>query len=160
MKISFRNILVNSTLAFVSAFIFTTIFHEFGHYLSNLLFGADPTWFHNYVQISDESLTVNMRIFSALAGPFFSLVQGIVLGFIITKTKGNSASRLFILWLSLLGFVNFFGYLIMTPFSTTGDTGKVAELLNLALIVRIIIAVVYTYPQKLDHVLSDIYAGK
>ncbi len=141
MQNSLRNILVNSTLAFNSAFIFTTIFHETGHYLSYLLLGANPTLFHNYVIISDGSLSVTSRIIAALAGPFFSLLQGVLLGFIVTKAKGDSAHHLFMLWLSLLGFVNFFGYLMMTPFSTMGDTGKVAELLNLSLNARIAIAV-------------------
>lgn len=141
MKKPFRIILINSTLAFISAFIFTTIFHEIGHYIAYQLLGADPTLFHNYVQTSNDSLPANARIIAALAGPFFSLLQGVILGFILIKGRGNSARHLFLLWLSLLGFVNFFGYLMMTPLSTMGDTGKAAELLGVALNARIAIAV-------------------
>ena len=137
----FRNILVNSTLAFISAFVITTFIHEFGHYFSYLLFGANPTLFHNYVQTSDQPLSIQSRVISALAGPFFSLVQGVVFGTIVSKGKKNTAGYLVFLWLSLLGYMNFFGYLVMTPFSTAGDTGKVAEILNIAWPIQIIIAV-------------------
>ena len=137
-----KNILINSTLAFISAFIATTIFHEFGHYLSYVLFGADPTLFHNYVQTPDQPLSLNTGIVSALAGPFFSLVQGLILWFIVVKNKRNTTSHLLFLWLSLLGFINFFGYLVMTPFTTVGDTGKVAELLNIGYPIRFIISII------------------
>lgn len=139
---TFRNILINSTLAFVSAFIITTIIHEFGHYISYLIFGANPTLFHNYVQIPDQQLDLHVKIISALAGPVFSLIQGLIFSIIISKWKENSAKYLLILWLSLLGFVNFFGYLLMTPLSKVGDTGKAAELLNMSYVFRILIAVI------------------
>jgi len=141
METSFRNIFINSTLAFVSAFIFTTFIHEFGHYVSYWLFGADPTLFHNYVQTPDQPLTIPVRVISALAGPVVSLVQGIVFGLVVSRREKNTGSHLFFLWLSLLGFVSFFGYLVVTPLSTTGDTGMVAELLNIDYTIRVLIAV-------------------
>jgi len=136
------NILINSTLAFISAFIITTFIHEIGHYFSYLLFGANPTLFHNYVQTPDRVLNLHVQIISALAGPLFSLIQGLGFTVFISKRRRNSVNHLFFLWLSLLGFVNFFGYLVMTPFTTTGDTGKVAELLNIDNSIRIGIAIV------------------
>ncbi len=137
-----KNILINSTLAFVSAFVLTTFIHEFGHYISYLLFGANPTLFHNYVQTPEQPLDIHVKIISALAGPVFSLIQGIVVGIIVSKGQKNTAKFLFFLWLSLLGYINFFGYLLMTPLSTVGDTGKVAELLNIEYSIRILIAIV------------------
>ena len=142
MDKSERNVLINSSMAFVSAFIITTIIHESGHYLSYLLFGANPTLFHNYVQIADQPLSIHAKIISALAGPFISLLQGICFGILVAKNRKNRTTYLVFIWLSLLGLVNFFGYLIMTPLSTVGDTGKVAELLNLDYSLRIITAVV------------------
>ena len=141
METSFRNILINSTLVFVSAFIITTFIHESGHYLSYWLFGADPVLFHNYVQIPDQFLTIPVRIISALAGPVFSLVQGIVFRWVVSRGEKNTGSHLFFLWLSLLGFVSFFGYLVVTPISTTGDTGIVADFLNIDDTIRVLIAV-------------------
>jgi hypothetical protein len=135
-----NNILINSTLAFIAAFIFTTIMHEIGHYVSYLFFGVNPTLFHNYVQTPNQSMSLHVIIISALAGPFISLIQGTIFGFIVTNRKSNKVRYLFFLWLSLLGFVNSFGYLLMTPFSTKGDTGKAAEVLNINYGVRFVIA--------------------
>ena len=142
MKNPLTTILINSTLAFVAAFIMTTIIHEGGHYVSYALFGENPTLFHNYVQTSAQSMDVHVRVTSAMAGPLISLVQGLVFGYVVTREKRNTPTALLFLWLSLLGFVNFFGYLVMTPFTTTGDTGKVAELLNMDDSIRIAIAVI------------------
>ncbi len=141
MDKSKKNILINSTLAFVSAFLITTILHESGHFIVYYLAGAKPVLYHNYVQTPDQQLSLFVRIISALAGPFASLFQGIIFGFIVTGRKKEKMHDLFYLWLSLLGFVNFFGYLMMTPLSTAGDTGKVAEFLNLGYPVRILTAV-------------------
>jgi len=142
MERSLRNVLVNSTLAFVSAFIITTILHELGHFISYIVFGKSPALFHNYVQNLDQVLTIQAKVISALAGPFVSLIQGLGFALVVSKRRGNSPTDLFFLWLALLGFVNFFGYLVMTPLSITGDTGKVAHLLNIDYSIRIIIAIV------------------
>lgn len=135
-------LLINSTLAFVAAFLVTTFIHEGGHFLSYLLFGESPTLYHNYVQVNGPALPLHVRVVSALAGPLISLVQGGVCWALLARGAGGSTRRLLLLWLSLLGFVNFFGYLVMTPLSTAGDTGKVAGLLTIAYPIRIVIAVV------------------
>lgn len=142
MDSSSKNILTNSTLAFVSAFIITTFLHESGHYLSYWLCGGNPTLFHNYVLTGDEPLGTAAIVISALAGPLTSLVQGLIFGMTVSKSRKNNMRHLLFLWLSLLGYVNFFGYLGMTPLSTRGDTGKVAELLNIDSSMRILIAIV------------------
>ncbi len=142
MKIFFRNVLYNSILAFLSAFQLTTLFHEFGHFISYYFFGAHPELFHNYVQIPDQQLSIQVKIISALAGPLFSLVQGIIFGIILLKRQNNGNKELLFLWMSLLGFVNFFGYLMLTPLSSAGDTGKVAELLGMHFFSRVLISIV------------------
>lgn len=136
------NLLINSTLAFVSAFVITTFIHELGHFLSYFMFGENPTLFHNYVQTPGQDISKHVKVISALAGPVISLVQGTALAMVVSIKRKNTSAHLFFLWLSLLGLVNFFGYLIMTPFSATGDTGKVAELLKVPEGLRILIAVV------------------
>lgn len=141
MDKSLRNTLINSTLAFISAFFMTTFIHEFGHFISYYLFGTHPVLFHNYVQTPDQELSFLAQVFSALAGPLISLVQGIIFAFILSSSKKNTVIHLLYLWLSLLGFVNFFGYLMMTPLSTSGDTGKVAELMQIGHLYRILIAI-------------------
>ena len=136
-----NNIFINSTLAFVSAFIITTIIHESGHFLSYYSSGAQAILYHNSVYTPDQQLDVLTRIISALAGPVISCIQGIIFAVIVLRKPDNSARYLLFLWMSLLGFINFFGYLMLTPISIQGDTGKVAELLNLSYPLRIFIAV-------------------
>lgn len=138
---SFKYIFINSILAFVSAFILTTIIHESGHFISYYLFDAQPILYHNYVQTPDQHLSMHIIIISALAGPVISLIQGIIFAMIVARKPDNSAKDLVFLWLSLVGFINFFGYLMLTPISTKGDTGKVAEILQLPYLYRIILAV-------------------
>ncbi len=141
MEKSLKNIFVNSTLAFVSAFLLTTLIHELGHFISYYLFGAHPVLFHNLVQASDQQMSIRIKIISALAGPVFSLAQGTVFGIIEFRKQENKISDLLFLWLSLLGFVNFLGYLMLTPISKAGDTGKVADLLQIPYFFRFLIAV-------------------
>jgi hypothetical protein len=141
MKTARGNILLNSTLAFIAAFILTTVFHEFGHFISYLAFGAHPELYHNNVQIPAQTLGILPKIISALAGPVFSLIQGIIFAVILLGKQQNDDKRLLFLWLSLFGFINFFGYLMLTAFSSVGDTGIVAELLHLPDFIRILISI-------------------
>lgn len=136
-----RNILLNSTLAFVSAFVITTLIHEWGHFISYFLFDGNPILYHNHVRTPDQQLAAHATVISALAGPVSSLIQGIIFGAIVTRRGKGNAAYLVFLWLGLLGFINFFGYLMMTPLSTAGDTGKAAELLQIDFVYRILIAV-------------------
>lgn len=141
MKVVRGNILFNSTLAFIAAFILTTVFHEFGHFISYLAFGAHPELYHNSVQIPEQTLGILPLIISAMAGPVFSLIQGIIFALVLSRKRQNDDKKLFFLWLSLFGFINFFGYLMLTAFSSVGDTGVVAELLRLPDFIRILISI-------------------
>ena len=137
MPKSHRNIFVNSTLAFVSAFIITTIIHESGHYIASYLFGSQPKLYHNYVETSETQARVLAIVIIALAGPFISFIQGVIASGVVLFRQKNTQQDLLFLWLGLLGFVNFFGYLMLTPLSTVGDTGKVAELLQIHYTLRV-----------------------
>ena len=142
MDKSLRNLLINSTLAFIAAFFITTIVHESGHFIAYYIYGADPVLYHNHVSIPDQNLSIHVSAIAAMAGPIASLLQGIFFSIVVTnKGEDDKVFNLCFLWLSLLGFVNFFGYLMLTPLSTAGDTGKFAELLNLDYLYRILIAI-------------------
>lgn len=140
MTRSLKYVLINSTFAFVSAFFISTGVHELGHFISYLIFGANPTLYHNYVYTPDQQLSMHVSIISALAGPLSSLLQGIIFGAVVSRGGEGKIFHLLYLWLSLLGFINFVGYLMMTPLSTAGDTGKVAELLQVGYVYRILTA--------------------
>jgi len=135
-------VFTNSLMAYVSAFILTTIIHESGHFLAYRVLGESAVIYHNYVQVQAQNLSLQIKVIAALAGPVISLVQGIIFALIVIKRRKNNAGDLMILWLSLLGFINFFGYLMLTPLSTDGDTGKVAELLHMPYFLRITIALI------------------
>jgi hypothetical protein len=137
-----RYILLNSTIAFVAAFLLTTLIHESGHFFAYLIAGAHPTLYHNYVQAHDDEVGRSAGIIAALAGPGISLLQGILAGLFVSRKQRNGWSSLVLLWMALLGFVNCFGYLMMTPLSTVGDTGKAAELLDVGHSLRITVAVI------------------
>ncbi len=127
-----RYLLINSTLAFVAAFLATTIVHEIGHFVAYFLLGLHPTLYHNQVVISNENvLSTLAQIFGKSAGMLLCLVQGGVLFFFLNKNKKNNAFNLFLLWLGLLGFVNFFGYWMIVPFTEVGDSGVIARLLHI-----------------------------
>jgi len=135
-------LLINSILVIVFAFLLTTLIHEFGHFLFYTFFKAGPELHHNYVSIPDIELSKYKLIAAALAGPLFSFIQGYTFLFLSRKRSNNSIPDLFILWLGIFGMINFFGYIMMTPLSTAGDTGKVAELLNIPYSIRILIAII------------------
>jgi hypothetical protein len=132
---------LNSAFTLICAFIFTTIIHDGGHFMAYLFFDSNPTMYHNYVSVPDQSLANYISITGALAGPFISSLQGIIFWFILKVKITNDDIDLLYLWLCLWGFINFFGYLMLTPLSTEGDTGKVAQLLQLSYHYRIIIAI-------------------
>ena len=138
----YRNLLINSTLAFVFAHIITTVFHESGHYLAFVVFVANPTLFHNFVQTSQQAMSIPAQIVISLAGPLFALLQGLFFSALVARRRKNTMRSLIFLWLGLLGLVNALGYLMLTPLMTMGDTGYVAELLKLDYSIRIAIGVV------------------
>ncbi|MGH7582250.1 MAG: hypothetical protein ACREL5_03380 [Gemmatimonadales bacterium] len=131
---------VNSTVAFVGAFTLTTFVHELGHFVSYLAFGAHPVLYFNQVQADDSTVSLTGVIVSALAGPVASLVQGILCAWWVRARSRNRRVDLFVQWLALFGFINFFGYLMLTPLSSVGDTGKVAGLLGFPAWLSVLIA--------------------
>lgn len=134
-------IVLNSAILYVIAFLLTTIFHELGHALAGAHFGSQPVLHHNYVEhLSIQSLSAIKKVYIALAGPTVSLLQGILAGWLFLKMKRQTLSKLFLLWFSILGLANFFGYLMTGPIFQEGDIGKVYQLLNTPLFLQIIIA--------------------
>lgn len=141
MKPSTKTLFLNSLLAFVSAFLLTTFLHEAGHFISYKFFGAQTTLYHNYVQTTGSDIGLWGRIISSLAGPLTSLAQGLIFLMLLKRIQSGASIHLLTLWMMFLGFVNFFGYLMLTPLSTSGDTGKVASLLGIPSWVSICIAI-------------------
>ncbi|GEM_PF-6091284 len=136
-----KTIFVNSTLAYTSAFFATTFLHELGHYVAYAAAGAGPVLYHNCVEASGDGLPLAVRLAAVMAGPAVGLLLGCVSGLIVLKRRGAAAGDLFLLWLALFGCINAGGYLMLTPLSTAGDTGKAAEMLGLGMGYRVLAAV-------------------
>jgi len=135
-------IALNSTVLYVIAFLITTIIHEFSHALAGVINGSDPILYHNFVEhLSSSHLSTLQKVSIALAGPISSLIQGLLAGGLFLKFNKKTPLQLFLLWLAILGFSNFLGYLMTGPLFQAGDIGKVYHLLAVPLSIQIILAV-------------------
>ena len=119
-----------SLVIYVLAFLVTTILHELGHAVTSAALGGRPVLHHVYVV--HTGLAGMTQAMVSAAGPLLSLVQGLgLMAALRFMTAAPGPLRLFVLWLCLHGLVNFFGYLITTPFVQNADLGKVAAILEL-----------------------------
>lgn len=150
---------VNSTVAFVGAFTLTTLIHELGHFLSYLAFGAHPVLYFSRVEAKDSTVSMTGVVVSAMAGPIVSLVQGIVCAGWVRRRVLNQRADLFVQWLALFGFINFTGYLMLTPLSSGGDTGKAARLLGFPVWLNVGIALVGIALMLVTVIRQDRYFG-
>jgi len=135
-------LILNSTVLYILAFLVTTVIHELAHAFMGMNLGSGAILHHNYVEHPlISNLTVQARVMISLAGPIMSLIQGIAVGWFFVKIRKASYTKLFLLWTSVLGFTNFFGYLMTGPIFHLGDIGKVYGILNISLPLQIIFAV-------------------
>jgi len=104
-----------------------------------IVLGYDATLFHNYVAFPTPK-NVNHQILIAGIGPVFSLLSGIIFYQMAKSNKANIYS-LYFLWMGIVGISSFFGYLLIAPFATFGDTGKVFNLLEIPMELQIIFSV-------------------
>ncbi|MCA9659470.1 MAG: hypothetical protein KC486_14080 [Myxococcales bacterium] len=119
-----------SLVIYVQTFLLTTMLHELAHALTSLALGGRPVLHHVYV--AHEGIDGARRAMVSAAGPLMSLAQGLALLAVFRRRPGPAtAGRLALLWLCIHGLVNFFGYLVTTPFVPNADLGKVAAWLEL-----------------------------
>jgi len=138
-----RAIIVNSTICYVLAFLCTTMFHELAHALAGVWSGSDPVLHHNYVEyLKMDHLTLSQRVGMAMAGPLVSLLQGFMAGSYFLSVRSRGLFQLFLLWLSVLGFNNFLGYIMTAPLFHEGDIGKTYDLLGTPMTLQIIYTLV------------------
>jgi len=133
---------INSAVIYVIAFLITTIIHELSHAFVGMINDSGPVLHHNFVEHTTiANLSIPQRVSISLSGPVASLLQGLLVGLIYLKVQKKTLFQLFLLWFSVLGFTNFFGYLMTGPFFQAGDIGKVYQLLHCPLYFQIIVAV-------------------
>jgi hypothetical protein len=141
MKTEQRNIILNSTMLFVIASILTMTLHEFGHFFASILVHAQHlSIHHNYTSDSGEGLSLKSNLFIKCTGPLVSLIIGVLFQFICSRQVKRNILFLFETYMSLFGYIGFFGYLIIAPLTPGGDTGYVFYSLGFPIWTMIVLA--------------------
>ena len=105
--------------------------HEFGHYFASILVHAKGiSIHHNYTSNIDEGLPLKSTLLIKGAGPLVSLIMGTGFHLICSRQKKRNVLFLFFLYMAAFGYVGFFGYLMIAPIFTAGDTGYIFSALN------------------------------
>jgi len=137
-----KYVILNSTILFCVTHILQMTLHEFGHFFASIIVQANGiSIHHNYVLNIDEGLPLKSIIFIKAAGPLVSLILGIAFHLICSKMRHRNLTFLFSLYLSVFGYIGFFGYLMLSPFFTDGDTGYICLALKFPAWLTISIAI-------------------
>lgn len=137
-----KNILVNSTLLFVIATLWQQSLHESGHFVSAILLHAtDISMHHNYVRHDTSTIPMSSQLLIASAEPLMSLFIGILFQLICRFFSKRNLLFLFFLFMSVFGYINFGGYLLISPFFKGGDTGFVFLQLGFPIWLTILFAI-------------------
>jgi len=126
-----KYVILNSTILFIIACILEMTLHEFGHYFASIIVHAKGiSIHHNYTSNIDEGLSLKNILFIKGAGPLASLIIGIVFHFACSEQKSRNPGFLFKLYMASFGYIGFFGYLMIAPIFTGGDTGYICSALH------------------------------
>ena len=126
-----KYVIFNSTILFIVTCILQMTLHEFGHYFASILVHAKGiSIHHNYVSNVDEGLPLKSILFIKGAGPLVSLMIGIVFHLVCSVHKKRNVAFLFKLYMAVFGYIGFFGYLMIAPIFTAGDTGYICSALK------------------------------
>jgi hypothetical protein len=124
-----RALSVNSALAFAAAELITAALHETGHGLAAQAFGFSPHIYAFYENNPSGDVRETLTILAA--GPITSLALGAIFWARYRRAKPRySYGRLLLLWLALIGVMEFVNYLIVTPWLAGGDTAHIADVLR------------------------------
>ncbi len=135
MNAPLARVFIFALVIYVLTFLVTTILHEVAHAVTSLALGGRPVLHHVYV--AHEGLEGARQAMVSAAGPLMSLVQGgVLLALLRATSAAPTATRLALVWLCIHGLVNFFGYLVTTPFVPNADLGKIASWLELPMLAR------------------------
>jgi hypothetical protein len=141
-KSELKYVILNSTILFIVAGILEMTLHEFGHYFVSIIVHAKGiSIHHNYTSNTDEGLPLKSILFIKGAGPLVSLILGTIFHFTCSVQKKRDLVFLFRLYMSSFGYIGFFGYLMIAPIFTAGDTGYICAALHFPIGLTIGIAV-------------------
>lgn len=123
-----RTTLWNSAVAYVLAQSIVILLHESSHSVAGLLLGYHATQFTGAVDFSPEQ-TTSAHVITALTGPFFSLVTGLLAMRFRPALRGGFGPLLWV-WFAFISAEEGVGYFIIAPIITAGDTGAALEALK------------------------------
>lgn len=148
---------INGILIYTTTALLTLIFHESGHFITDKFYGLVAQIHLTYTSCPGfDSATDVQKIVMASAGPLVSLFQGCIFLLITMNSFHKNIFTLFLHWLSLHGFVLFFGYLICSPFFIYGDTGQVFQILHFPIFAIGTISIISVFTiVKILHKLSE-----
>lgn len=118
-----------SAAIYAVAFFLTTLLHELAHALVGASYGCAPVLFTTSVRC-ERDVSTTAQIVTALAGPLFSLAQGLALVALVLRGGMGARIQLFLIWMGYHGLVNFVGYVFSTSFAPGGDLNRAATLLG------------------------------
>jgi hypothetical protein len=126
-----------SAATYAVAFFLTTLLHELAHALVGASYGRAPVLFTTFVRC-EHDVSTTAQVATALAGPVFSLVQGLALGALVLRVGLPARWRLFLLWMGYHGLVNFVGYVFSTAFAPGGDLNRAATMLGVPFVGQLV----------------------
>jgi hypothetical protein len=118
----------NSSVAYVLAVMVVIVLHEGAHTVAGLLQGYEATQFTGEVRFTPDQ-TTKALVITALAGPLFSLVSGLI-AMRFRPFRGHGFAELLWIWIAFLSAEEGIGYLIIAPLISAGDTGAALSALN------------------------------
>jgi hypothetical protein len=137
-----KYVVLNATILFIVTCILEMTLHEFGHFFASIAVHAKGiSIHHNYVSNIDEGLALKSILFIKGAGPLVSLIIGIGFHLACSEQKKRNFTFLFKLYMALFGYIGFFGYLMIAPIFTGGDTGYICSALKFPIWLTIGIAI-------------------
>jgi len=141
-KAKLKYLIINSTILFCVANILEMTLHEFGHFFASIIVGAKGiSIHHNYVLNIDQGLQLGSILLIKAGGPLVSLIIGIIFHAVCSQQKERNLYFLFNLYMASFGYIGIFGYLMISPVFTGGDTGYICLALKFPLWLTITIAI-------------------
>jgi hypothetical protein len=118
----------NASVAYIVADMVVIFLHESAHTVAGLVQGYEATQFAGGVQFTPDE-TGRALVITALAGPLFSLVSGLI-AMRFRPFREHGFAQLLWIWIAFLSAAEGFGYLTIAPLISAGDTSRALSALN------------------------------
>jgi len=125
---------VNSAVLFISADILTILLRESAHFFMALSLDAtEIRMYHNGVDYNSVVMNDLNNLLTHGAGPLMSLLVGIVFQALCLHRMKKDLVFMFMNYMAIFGYISFFGYFIIAPFTLKNSIGYIMHILNVPL---------------------------